>query len=934
MKRITLFMILLLCGFSVNAEPVQNPCSSCDFLIQSLDKPFSLVGTWLFTRDDNPQNKDLEADIKDWKIVKAPGPWKKVYDDGKSFRIGWYRGTLRFDPSLLGQEVVFLIDTYVARLDVFLDGQKIYHRGDINKYEPYYGIQPVPVRFKITETTHTLAFRVDTILMVGIYQLPFELRAYNPGDAFIGFFHFWGGEFRFLAAHLALGFGLFFLLVFYKTRYPMYLLAALSSIMVYPFYAFPGNFYMKWFDSQTLLVLHYIGITSLGIFPFYFAQYFYKEFPKNNIVHGVLNLLLLVIFSYLSIDFHLELFQKVRVILFLYEVSLIGVVIYMLSRTVFGKSSNKTKGLPLLLVAEIFFFFSCVHDILIALGKINSVAMIFSGTLFVVVAMLWVASNIFADTFVENKRLVKDLKTINEHLEEMVEQRTEQLRQKNNDIQSMLQNLPQGILTIAEENKIHPEYSIYLETIFETKQIAGQEIMSFLFDGSNLGVDAQGQINSTLESCIGEDEMNFDLNRGVLPLEYEKILHDGQVKTLSLIWSPICNDDEIIEKILVCVRDVTQLKQLEKEAGQQKKELEMIGEILAITNKNFVSYIKNSNQFLLENRKLIENTTQASDDVLQTLFRNMHTIKGNARVYGLHNMTDTAHHAEQSYDALRKKQIEWNQELLLRELNEVSYSLELYNQLYEEKLSVFSGKQQGTFVEETLMEKLKHTLQDSATDKLDTIRHSISQMKTIIMAFDTESLDKTVSEVIQSLPSIAKEIGKPTPTVLVKDQNVRIRSEIVPMLKDVFMHLFRNAIDHGIESREERVRSGKSDKGQITLEAAIVNGKLQLRLFDDGRGLGLVKLRKKALEQGLFTTDTPPTDQDVAQLIFASGMSTAEQVTTISGRGVGMDAVKRFLQRQQGDIEIVFQNQEPGSAEFRPIEFHITLPGEYGIQLS
>jgi hypothetical protein len=119
----------------------------------SLDKPVKLTGKWLFTRDDNPQNKDVVMDTSTWPIIKAPGPWKGAYADKKNFTVGWYRGNFEFDQSLVGQEVVLLVNTYLGRTQVYVDGQEIYRRpGDIN-IERYYATQPIPVRFKVTQPT-------------------------------------------------------------------------------------------------------------------------------------------------------------------------------------------------------------------------------------------------------------------------------------------------------------------------------------------------------------------------------------------------------------------------------------------------------------------------------------------------------------------------------------------------------------------------------------------------------------------------------------------------------------------------------------------------------------------------------------------------------------------------------------------------------------
>src|SRR5690606_8092037 len=132
-------------------------CDACRIRVDSLDQPVKLAGNWLFTRDDAAHNKDPGIDTSDWKLAKAPGPWKPIYGDGKLFTVGWYRGTLVFDPSLIGTEVVLLVNTYMARMNVYVDGQEIYTRPHNINLERYYSIQPIPLRFKVTKATHTVA---------------------------------------------------------------------------------------------------------------------------------------------------------------------------------------------------------------------------------------------------------------------------------------------------------------------------------------------------------------------------------------------------------------------------------------------------------------------------------------------------------------------------------------------------------------------------------------------------------------------------------------------------------------------------------------------------------------------------------------------------------------------------------------------------------
>jgi len=927
-------LIGLLLALPARAADVRPGCDSCRIEVNSLDAPVKLAGTWLFTRDDNPDNKLPATDTSDWKLVKAPGPWKAAYGDGKVYTVGWYRGHVKFDPSLVGQEVVFMVNTYMARMNVYVDGQEVFQRPRNINVERYYSIQPIPVRFKVTQPDHVVSFRVETPLMTGVYQLPFELHRYDQADTSLAWWQIWGGEARTIAAYTMLVFGLFFLLVYSKTQYPLYLTAALAGILIFPFFGSPGDYFMKLFSPEVMLYSHYTGL--LGIFMFYmFAQYIAHRFtPKLNWAFGVVYLALCVVIGSMMWVPNVELFQKVRPVLFILTLisGFIGLGMLALAWRE-GKS-----GAAILFIGMLIFLSTGVNDVALALGKISSVSLIFSGTVVFACTMMYVASTRFANTFMENRQLVKDLKVINDNLEDLVSERTEQLREKTQDIESMLQNMPQGVLTITGQNQVHPEYSAYLETILETKEIAGQGLMALMFSNTNLGSDALSAVETAAGACIGEDVMNFEFNSHLMATDFEKTMPDGRVKSLSLSWSPICDDKDTVDKLMICVRDVTELKRLEQAASAQKRELDIIGEILAITQEKFSDFIDGARGFLVENRQLIEQTTSKDLDVVGLLFRNMHTIKGNARTYGFVNLTNLVHEAEQAYDVLRKDpESVWDGAALLQALDQVHAMVEEYARINEHVLGRKGPGRRGSVEKYVMVER--NQVADSlamlsSVDLEDVValRRALKQVGLTLSQIGTERLDAILAGQVDSLPSLARELGKEPPVVRVEDRQIVVHNQIAPLLKNLFTHLLRNSMDHGLEPAADRQAAGKPAAGLIQLDMALDAQHLQIRLRDDGRGLALSRIRARAVEHALLTAEEAKSDADVAQTIFRSGFSTAEQVTEVSGRGVGMDAVRGFLQKEGGEIQIRFLDDNAG-ADYRAFELVVSLPARFGTQL-
>jgi nitrogen fixation/metabolism regulation signal transduction histidine kinase len=187
------------------------------------------------------------------------------------------------------------------------------------------------------------------------------------------------------------------------------------------------------------------------------------------------------------------------------------------------------------------------------------------------------------------------------------------------------------------------------------------------------------------------------------------------------------------------------------------------------------------------------------------------------------------------------------------------------------------------------------------------------------------SLPKLMQDLLNDLPLLAEDLGKEHPDVVFRDPGISIKPEAYDLFRNTFTHLLRNALDHGIESPADRLSRGKSARGRIVVELRLQENILEIFVGDDGRGLNLEAIARTALQRGLIASDASLSDYEVANLIFAPGLSTKEQVTAVSGRGVGLDAVKNFLEQSGGDIDIQLGSR-PASNQGTPFRFHITLP--------
>ncbi|MBL0166783.1 MAG: chemotaxis protein CheA [Propionivibrio sp.] len=209
---------------------------------------------------------------------------------------------------------------------------------------------------------------------------------------------------------------------------------------------------------------------------------------------------------------------------------------------------------------------------------------------------------------------------------------------------------------------------------------------------------------------------------------------------------------------------------------------------------------------------------------------------------------------------------------------------------------------------------------DQAVSQLDLL---VSDLQNSVMKTRMQPIGRLFQKYPRIARDLARQLGKDIELALVGEET-EVDKTMIEDLADPLVHLVRNAVDHGVESAEERLAAGKPSKSIIRLEARQEGDHIVLIIADDGRGMSPERIRSKAIEKGIIKEEEANTldDRQSLNLIFLPGFSTMAQASAVSGRGVGMDVVKTNIQKLNGSVEI---RSEPGKGSVFIISLPLTL---------
>ncbi|NWJ24828.1 chemotaxis protein CheA [Rhizobium sp. RM] len=204
---------------------------------------------------------------------------------------------------------------------------------------------------------------------------------------------------------------------------------------------------------------------------------------------------------------------------------------------------------------------------------------------------------------------------------------------------------------------------------------------------------------------------------------------------------------------------------------------------------------------------------------------------------------------------------------------------------------------------------------------LEELQQLTREIQDSVMAIRAQPVKPVFQRMSRIVREVADMIGKQI-RLVTEGENTEVDKTVIDKLAEPLTHMIRNAVDHGVETPEKREAAGKNPEGTIKLSAKHRSGRILIELQDDGAGINRERVRQKAIDNDLIAADANLTDEEIDNLIFAPGFSTADKISDISGRGVGMDVVKRSIQALGGRISI---SSRPGQGSTFTMSLPLTL---------
>jgi two-component system, chemotaxis family, sensor kinase CheA len=448
-------------------------------------------------------------------------------------------------------------------------------------------------------------------------------------------------------------------------------------------------------------------------------------------------------------------------------------------------------------------------------------------------------------------------------LEKIVQARTAELDARNRDMRLVLDNVGQGFLTVDRAGRMSSEQSAIVETWLGAAD-PGCTFAHYL--GRKASVAGE-TFELGLEAVLD----------GFLPLEVTldqlpKRFCIG-TQTFNMQYTPIPASADF-EKILIVITDVTAAVERERLEFEQR-EMVQIFDRLTQDRSGFM-------EFFEEIRELVKRIASGAEVELTVLKRLIHTLKGNSAIFGITSLSDKCHELET-----------WIDETGARPTEEQIAGLSSSFERLRSNVDTLRGKNVRPTVE---VEKSEY---DAVLAAL--LRNEPSaKLARRVANWWLEPTSRRLARISEQAQRIATRLGKAPVEVRIRDNGLHLEAARWASFWSSFIHVIRNAVDHGLEPKDTRKSAGKSECGLVEISTAVQSNAFVVTIGDDGRGIDWKRIADRAKIKGIPHT----TREDLTEAVFTDGISTAAYVSDLSGRGIGMAAVRAECHARGGTVQL------------------------------
>ena len=490
------------------------------------------------------------------------------------------------------------------------------------------------------------------------------------------------------------------------------------------------------------------------------------------------------------------------------------------------------------------------------------------------------------------KKREKEISILNKDLEKRVELRTKQLSEKTEKITNLFNNVKQGFLSFDENLIVDDEYSIECEKLLG-KDIKGNNVADLLYIKHS---DKKEFFKRTLVDIFNaENEVIQDSYISLLPREL--ILNK---RALSIDYIKLSDN-----KCMMILTNITAQKKLEQKVKKEQQILKMIVTIVS-DKEQFTDVLEEYKEFNEQKLNIFELNNSILLN-LSELYRDIHTYKGLFSQFYMVNIVKKLHTFETEISEYIKDKEFSNDDLkyLLEENDFYSWldsDLDIINSVLGESFAI----------EDTIFkvnEKSILKLEEKINDYCSLDKKNSDNYEDIL--YETQKLrSRTLIQSLQNYPRLCMDLADKLdkqiyPFEILGDETITLPPNFKPFIKSL-VHVFRNLIDHGIEDAESRIEKNKDENGTIVCSFAREDDSLVILISDDGQGINKEKIKKKVIENNILSSEEfdKMNDERIFGFIFYESFSTNEDITDVSGRGIGMSAVKNELVKIKGKVEV------------------------------